>query len=279
MTHDSSDGAEPSAQDIQFFGAHGWWVSPRILADDVLDDLRFGIERYFAGERDWQLPIRLDELGEATPVRQTDYLSLQIKEFREIIQHKSISGMAARLMGTESVRLFHDQLVTKPPYSPSRKAVVGWHADKAYWTSCSSENMVTAWIPLEDVPEESGPLAVWDGSHRWPGVETLHNFAETDLRSIEEGYRQLGFEPNIVVLPMQRGQVSFHHCRLIHGGFANRTDSPRYGYAIHMQDSSNEYVDPASAPHRGHINDLLCRRTGAGLPDYRDPDVFPLLWP
>ena len=268
-----------SAQDIDFFQAHGWWLSPRILGEDVLDDLQFGIERYLAGERDWQLPINLRELGDATPVRQTDYLSLQIKEFRQAIEQKLVASIAARLAGTASVRLFHDQLVTKPPYDPTKPATVGWHTDKAYWTSCSSENMITAWIPLEDVPEERGPLAVWDRSHHWPGVETLHSFAVMDLGSIEERFRALGFQPEIVVLPMRRGQVSFHHCRLVHGGFANRTASPRHGYAIHMQDAENRYVDPVSGIHRGHINDLMCRRTIDGYPDYEDPDVFPKLWP
>jgi ectoine hydroxylase-related dioxygenase (phytanoyl-CoA dioxygenase family) len=267
------------AQDIEFFRVHGWWLSPPILSDEVLEDLKFGIERYFAGERDWLLPVSLGELGgDATPVRQTDYLSLQIKEFRQAIEQKSVASIAAQLAETASVRLFHDQLVTKPPYDPSKAATVGWHTDRAYWRTCSSKNMITAWIPLDDVPEERGPLAVWDGSHRWPGVEDLHSFGVTDLGSIEDRFRALGLPPDIVVLPMRRGQVSFHHCRLVHGGFANRTANPRYGYAVHMQDAENRF-DQVSGEHRGHINDLMCRRTPDGFPDYEDPDFFPQLWP
>ena len=276
--------SEPSlgTSDIEFFQTHGWWVSPPMLDDALLDDLQFGVERYLTGERDWLLPINLSELGDddATPVRQTDYLSMQIKEFRQVVEHKSLASIAARLIGTTSIRLFHDQLVTKPPYDPSKPANVGWHTDKAYWTSCSSENMITAWLPLQDVPKEKGPLAVWDGSHRWPGVEALHSFALTNLHSIEERFRSSGLEPKIKVLPMKRGQVSFHHCRLVHGGFANLTNNSRYGYAIHMQDAENRYVGPAlTGRHRGHVNDLMCRRTPEGYPDYEDPDFFPTLWP
>jgi hypothetical protein len=267
--------------DVCFFRAHGWWLSPLILDDAFLDNFEFGIERHLTGERDWLLPICLGNKSDGPgEVRQEDYLSMQIREFRRIIEYKPIAAIAARLIGTPSIRLFHDQLVTKPPYDPTTNARVGWHTDKAYWTTCSSNNMVSAWIPIDDVPEEKGPLAIWDASHLWPGVDELHSFTVTDLESIEDRFRTRGLEPVIVTLPMRRGQVSFHHCRLVHGGYANRTNKPRYGYAIHMQDSDNRFLAPVNTESRhGHINDLMCRRTPQGDPDYSDPDIFPILWP
>ena len=268
-----------TAQDIAFYRQHGWWVSPPFLSDATLDMLKFGVERYLAGERDWALPVNLGEEQAAAAVRQTDYLSLQIEEFRDIMHDRSIAQIAGQLAGTAAMRLFHDQLVTKPPFDPSRKAVVGWHTDRAYWRTCTSTNMLTAWIPLDDVPESKGPLAVWDGSHRWPEVDTLHSFDRDDLAAIEDRFRRQGLAPEIVFLPMQRGQVSFHHCLLVHGGLENRSDTPRYGYAIHMQDADNRYHVPTEAGRHGHVNDLLCRRTAEGHPDYADPDIFPQLWP
>lgn len=269
-----------TTDDIAFYRAHGWWVSPPILGDEATEELNFGVERYFAGERDWALPIDLGQAGEPGAVRQTDYLSLQIREFRRVMTETPVGAIAAALAETPAVRLFHDQLVTKPPFDPARRAVVGWHTDKAYWSTCSSTSMITAWIPLDDVPDDKGPLAVWDGSHLWPDVEALHSFGSEDLGRTEDEFRRRGLSPNIVVLPMRRGQVSFHHCRLVHGGFPNRTDTPRHGYAIHLQDADNRYAPATSgAGRRGHANDLICRRTSAGLPDYADPDIFPQLWP
>jgi Phytanoyl-CoA dioxygenase (PhyH) len=267
-------------EDVAFYREHGWWVSPPFLAEDLLDTLKFGVQRYLAGERDWALPVNLgDGEAAAAPVRQTDYLSLQIEEFRRAVHDQAIPKIATRLAGTTAVRLFHDQLVTKPPFDAERKAVVGWHTDRAYWQTCTSSNMLTAWIPLDDVPEAKGPLAVWDGSHHWPDVETLHSFDRHDLGSIEDMFLHKGLTPDIIFLPMKRGQVSFHHCRLVHGGLENRSDEPRYGYAIHMQDAENRYGPTLSTGRRGHVNDLLCRRGADGNPDYSDPDIFPRLWP
>ncbi|MDX8348118.1 phytanoyl-CoA dioxygenase family protein [Cognatiyoonia sp. IB215446] len=267
-------------EDISHYRAHGWWLSPPILSEDVLDTLAFGIERYRIGERDRHLAVDLGGDGETEVVAQLDYLSLQINEFLDALLSCPVGEMAAALAETESVRIFHDQVVIKPPFDPSRSAKVGWHSDRAYWSSCSSQSMITAWIPLEDVPEEKGPLAVWDASHTWPETETLHSFGDQDLRTIEARFTDKGHAPQVRTLPMRRGQVSFHHCRLVHGGYPNKSSEDRIAYAIHMQDDANHYVPPAAASGRtGHINDLLCRKTADNKPDYADPETFPQLWP
>jgi hypothetical protein len=49
--------------------------------------------------------------------------------------------------------------------------------------------------------------------------------------------------------------------------------------AIHMQTGDNRYrlarIDDGRVAE--HFNDRLCRRVG-GVPDYTDPDLFPVLW-
>ncbi|WP_413207921.1 phytanoyl-CoA dioxygenase family protein [Rhodospirillum sp. A1_3_36] len=272
----------PSEADILFYEAHGWWLAPPFLSDSLIDTLRYGVDRLLAGEVDQPLAVDIGDGLRPEGITQIDYVSLRIQEFMEVMVESPVGRIAAALARTPSVRLFHDQLVVKPPLgstrSSDRTGRVGWHTDKAYWTTCRSNDMITAWIPLEDVTEENGTLAVWDGSHRWPEVERLHTFGDGDLEAVERAYRDRGLLPEIRLLPMGRGQVSFHHCRLVHGGYANRTDQPRVAYAIHMQDEANRFVRDR-AGRGGHVNDLLCARTPEDLPDYTDPAVFPQLWP
>ena len=54
------------------------------------------------------------------------------------------------------------------------------HADHAYWGTCSSQRLLTAWIPFHDVDEESGTLAVLDGSHRWPDIQNARFFNDAE---------------------------------------------------------------------------------------------------
>ena len=74
---------------------------------------------------------------------------------------------------------------------------------------------------------------------------------------------------------MRRGQVSFHHCRTVHGSSANRSTSARRALAIHLQPTTNRWRPGAS-----HPNDTLVRTDPTiDGPDYTDPAIQPLLWP
>ncbi len=264
------------SKDVEFYEEHGWWVSDHVIDDDRLALLENGISRYAAGERDWQLPISDSFLNkEVRGVVQSDYLSLQLEEVQAFVHSAPIAIMASRLARTNSIRLFHDQLIMKYPYVKDRPSVIGWHTDKAYWKTCSSSRMLSAWVPLRDVDESNGAMVVWDGSHEWPFLFDMHTFDEQDLNKIEDSFKNCGYFPNRIVLRMRRGQVSFHHCKLVHGSFNNLSEKCRYGYAIHLQDADNRYEYSGDG---GHINDLLCRRTVDGQPDYADPEIFPTLF-
>lgn len=278
-------GKEPdlTPEDVAFFQAHGWWVSHSILSDAELDDLAYAFARYAAGERDRQMPTSvLPHWSGALErgVRQGDYLSLQLDDVMNFVRKPLLPRLAAKLSGAEEIRLFHDQLIWKDPEnSRASNSSVGWHTDKAYWRSCTSDRMLTVWIPLQDTSEEMGPLAVWDGSHLWPDVDDLHTFDQPDLVSARTKFRSLGRRVEVRLLSMKKGQVSFHHCRLVHGSYANRSDKPRLGFAIHYQDGTNQ--NARSQPgYAGavHLNDVLCRINADGVPDYADPEVCPLLW-
>jgi hypothetical protein len=39
-------GGVPTRDDVTFFREHGWWVSPTVLTEDVLETARYGAARY-----------------------------------------------------------------------------------------------------------------------------------------------------------------------------------------------------------------------------------------
>lgn len=273
----------PTEEDVAFYEEHGWWISPRILSDEEIEDARFGADRYYAGERDATMLLDAgtdwtQERGDI--LRQNDYVSLQIEELRGLVHHQVVAATAAMLARTPSVRLFHDQLIWKPPQVHADVSTVGWHTDIAYWKTCSSRNLITAWIPFQTVTEEMGPMMVLDGSHRWEGNDQLEFFHHPKLEEIAEHIQRPAGEMKAVPLLLERGQVSYHHCRTIHGSQPNRSDRPRVALAVHMQDADNHY-EPNVDEHGkllSHLNDFVVRKDAEGHPDYDDPDVCPLLW-
>lgn len=282
----ASGDIRPTTDDIAFYREHGWWVAPGpVVPDEVLDAALLGAERHYAGERDQQLLISggyLDWRPEhGNVIRLNDYVSLQNDDLRPVVMLPAVAEIAATLAGTGSVRLFHDQLICKPAGLPAAESTIGWHVDAAYWQTCSSRDMLTAWIPLQDCDEEIGALSFVDKSHLRSDTEWMRTFGEHDLAALERSFGTEGEAVNKVGLRCQRGQVSFHHCRTIHGSEANRSTRDRLAVAVHFQDQANRYVPHAdeSGKRTVHINDLLCRKDPQGFPDYSDPAICPVLWP
>jgi ectoine hydroxylase-related dioxygenase (phytanoyl-CoA dioxygenase family) len=231
------------------------------------DDAARGQERLYAGDLDRRIPER-EGLGWQPShgddvLRKNDFASRLVDELDALVRHPAIGAAAATLAGTGEIRLWHDQLLHKPPDEAG--AVVGWHTDRQYWGTCSSVTMLTAWVPFHDVDEETGTLELLDGSHRWSGDAHGLDFFGSDLETQEAG---LGRPVAKAPARMKKGQVSFHDCRTIHGSGPNRSGAPRRALAIHLQTGDNRWTG-----EQGH--DLVGLTGG----DFSDPFWCPRLYP
>jgi hypothetical protein len=290
MTPGASDGGlplstRPDDDDVAFYAEHGWWISPKVLSDDFIDAAVDAAERFYRA-RDRTLPFE-DGYSNWTEddgfdvVGNNEFVSLQSDDLRAVAGQPVLGAMAARLAGTAGIRLLDDQLVYKPPSAPGAMTAVGWHADHAYWGTCSSQRLLTAWIPFHDVDEESGTLAVLDGSHRWPDTQNARFFNDADLDAIEQQFAADGRTVTRVPFRLRKGQVSFHHGWTLHASLPNTSGRVRLALAVHLQDVDNRYR-PARTPDGRAIrmfDEQLCRVQPNGEPDFTDPDVFPTIWP
>ena len=276
----------PTETDIAFYEEHGWYISPKIIPDEIIDRAIAGAERFYRGERDGTLPVATGYTNwtpeDGDIVRNNEFVSLQNQELRELALLPVIGAIAARLARTHEIRLLDDQLVYKPPFSSKRKikTTVGWHSDRAYWGTCTSDKMLTAWIPFHDCDESRGPLVVLDKSHRWSGLEDMRHFNDSGMENWENQFRSEGKEVVKVPMNLKKGQLSFHHCWTIHGSYPNISNLHRQALAVHLQDGDNRYRPYHSKQGKEvHIFDeQLCRTLANGDPDFSDPYPFPVLW-
>lgn len=80
---------------------------------------------------------------------------------KKFVLAKRFGHVAARLMGVERVRLYHDQALFKEPgggHTP-------WHQDQYYWP-LDTNNTITMWMPLVDINAEMGIMRFASGTHR-----------------------------------------------------------------------------------------------------------------
>jgi ectoine hydroxylase-related dioxygenase (phytanoyl-CoA dioxygenase family) len=272
----------PTADDVAAYRRHGFWISDLIVPDDVLDAAERGMERFHAGARDHHIADGLEALGwtaaDGNGLRKNDYASLHEDALMALVRTPAIAATAARLAGASSIRLWHDQLLYKPVDDPSRPANIGWHTDRQYWESCTSVEMLTAWVPFHDVDEAAGTITFLDGSHAWDHAGL--DFGASDLAAQEAQLQAEGRTLRKVPATLKRGQVSFHHCLTIHGSGPNRSSAPRRSLAIHLQPGDNRHqrVLGRDGQPAVHYSDPFARRDERGEPDYTDPRLFPVLY-
>ena len=158
---------------------------------------------------------------------------------RKLVFSKRLARIAAALMEVSGVRLYHDQSLYKEPGGGLTPA----HADQYYWP-LASDRSVTAWIPLQAVPHELGPLAFFAGSQRYANGRDLPISDESEAK-ITAAMEEQGFP--IVDEPFALGDVSFHAGWTFHRAGPNRSARPRSVMTIIYMDAAMRLAEPVNA--------------------------------
>jgi ectoine hydroxylase-related dioxygenase (phytanoyl-CoA dioxygenase family) len=157
---------------------------------------------------------------------------------KEFCWGQRLARLAAELLGVKGVRMYHDQAL----YKESGGGVTPWHADQYYWP-LSNANTVTAWIPLQAVPMEMGPLAFAKGSHRFEDGRDLGISDESEVR-IGRSMKEHNYP--LVDTPFDRGEVSFHYGWTFHRAGPNVSSKPRAVMTIIYMDEDMRLSEPSS---------------------------------
>jgi ectoine hydroxylase-related dioxygenase (phytanoyl-CoA dioxygenase family) len=283
----------PSASDVEFYAEHGWYLTKKLFTDSEVDELVAASERYYAGERDRRLPVRPPKLAYWDPSkgdvqRHNDYVHYEHEGLARLLRKPLIGAVAATLARADEIRVFQSTLIYKPPIAAEPTNIVPWHFDKHYWSTSTSDRMLTAFIPFHDCGEEMGTITMVDGSHRWREVgrkdSVTRHFAEREASELEQmlaenaAYNDTGVVKVPMIIP--KGHMSFHHCRTYHGSMTNRSQRPRRAISFHLQDGENAYrrFVLSDGEVLAYNHDALVRRLPDGRPDYSDPDFCPVVW-
>lgn len=155
----------------------------------------------------------------------------------EFVRSPRLGRIAAELMGTRGTRLYHDQALCKE----SGGGFTPWHADQRYWP-LSSDHSVTAWIPLQAVPLEMGPLSFAVGSQRLVTKRDGMAMAISD-ESERVIARTLADCPKVEDA-FDLGEVSFHAGWTFHRAGPNTTPTLRSVMTIIYVDSEMVIGEP-----------------------------------
>ena len=149
---------------------------------------------------------------------------------------RRLAGIATALLGTRGVRMYHDQAL----YKEAGGGFTPWHVDQQYWPMATGK-CVTAWIPLQPVPMELGPLCFGKGSHR--------KRIARDMPISDESERIIAAavaEQKIVEVsePYALGDVSFHAGWTLHRAGPNTSAEPRKVHTVIYMDVDMRLQEP-----------------------------------
>lgn len=158
---------------------------------------------------------------------------------REFVFGQRLARIAAELLGTRGVRLYHDQAL----YKEAGGGYTPWHVDQFYWP-LSNEKTVTAWIPLHAVPLENGPLSFSVGSQQ---IKIGRELAISD-----ESEKKIAEQLKVSNLPIDEtaydlGEVSFHLGYTFHRAGPNQLNYPREVMTIIYADQDIRLRQPRNA--------------------------------
>ncbi|MEM7028600.1 MAG: phytanoyl-CoA dioxygenase family protein [Chloroflexota bacterium] len=212
--------------DIEAFQHDGFVKLKNVLSADVLDYYGAEITRVVHEQNTQSLPLKeRNTYGKA-------FLQItNLWEHSEVVKEFCLSSrlgkIAAELLKVDGIRLYHDQALFKE----SGGGFTPWHADQYYWP-LGNDNCITAWIPLQAVPLEMGPLAFCIGSQQ---ILSNRDMAISDDSEVKISRSLKDYPKNET--PFDLGEVSFHRGWTFHRAGPNKTDQMRSVMTIiYMED-------------------------------------------
>ena len=149
--------------------------------------------------------------------------------FQDFARTPKLLECARGLLGPR-VKVFRDQALFKPPHGQAKPL----HQDQSYFLVQPADDLVTAWIALDEATLENGCMTYVPGSHKH-GVFPIAHDPERPVHHIPDtGDLDL---PEAVHCPVPAGSVIFHHGCTLHASADNNTDTWRKALIMHFATS------------------------------------------
>jgi len=184
-----------------------------------------------------------------------DYCNWQrIPEFVEVVERSPVAEVAADLMRSDLVQMFHDHVLVK---EPGTSMATPWHQDGPYYF-VEGRQTISFWSPLDPVREAT--LRCVAGSHLWDKEVLPTRWVSEEGFFADEGQYMPVPDPEaegmrIVEFPMEPGDAVAFNYRTLHGARGNTSTARRRAFSIRLVGEDARYVERpgrTSPPYPGH---------------------------
>jgi ectoine hydroxylase-related dioxygenase (phytanoyl-CoA dioxygenase family) len=224
----------------------------RVLTDDELTEMRAALSRVVNGTSEKSSEANRNiswGQDKGYVVQQIVNIWEAEDAFKAHLFNDRIVSMVAQLIGTDTLRVWHDQVQIKPAYHGGPTT---WHQDHPYWPIIQPADLVSAWVALEDATIDNGCMWMVPQSHHWGphGNGTVGTDTENGTwgPTPDPRFYPEGADTTPVPIEVKAGCVAFHHCLTWHGAPVNRSERSRPAIAVHYMPGWTRY-EPRGAGH------------------------------
>ena len=219
---------------ISFFQENGYLSYGSVLQMDEIKELRRDLNKViqieFDGGDDTEPEFRYghrrkneDEVGAIT-----QFVNMWKRQpsYERLLHHPIISGIACALLGVKRVRLWHDQIISKPPKDNGK---FNFHQDFYFWP-LDHPQIVTCWLALDDATIDSGCMHVIPRSHideKFGPIARAEGAYKTERELISQKDIDFG-----TPVELMAGECMFHHCLNFHATPPNITNQQRRAHIM-----------------------------------------------
>ena len=221
----------------ELYQERGFWVAPKLLLGQAeLDTLHEAMDDVMDGFYD-RGTEPIDTAGQSYDPRDTirdiNQVHLANQAIHDLVTSTDLAAMLSELLDAKALQVWGTQLFHKPA-ALSRKCNIGWHQDyffhKKYFEPGSE--IFTVWIAISDVLENSGPVQMVPGSHKWGFYDIQSSPKEYILEQLDKEQQERWQELPVL---LSAGRFSVHHSLTFHGSYSNLSDVPRRSIAIRVR--------------------------------------------
>ncbi|MCA1596516.1 MAG: phytanoyl-CoA dioxygenase family protein [Chloroflexi bacterium] len=270
------------------FYKDGYLRFGRVIDDREVEALRAGLDRVIQEEKEGtqtaprppEFAFGHDRKG-AGPAQRAIHQFVNMWKvdpaYAHLIHNPVITGAVRELMEAPRVRLWHDQVISKPP---GENQHFQCHHDFYFWP-LDRPTMISCWLALDDATVDNGCMHVVPGSHRDPRFQPQGCDLSADIHlspaplgpgepaSLYAEVRTWGPE-RAVPVELKAGECMFHHSLNYHMTPQNVTDRQRRAFVMIFMPDGARYRHSQSP---GHVcTSYLHLEDGAVM----DRDEFPV---
>lgn len=169
---------------------------------------------------------------------------------RRFVLAPRFAEVAARLLGVETVRLYHDQALFKE----AGGGITPWHQDQHYWP-LDTDRTITLWMPLVDIDEHMGMMQFASGAHRL-GYIANRGISDDSEAFYERFVADRGLDITDT-RTARAGDASFHAGWALHRALPNRSSVRREVMTVIYFADGARITNPVRPEARGDLHAWL----------------------